>query len=264
MKKYNNKLKITNITLASLFFLLIYAQFNFSFANTTKVKVYTIAVIDGDTILVNYKGAKKKVRLLGIQATELTTLPPEPYSRESKALVQKIIEKQYIVLEHKKTKYLDKYHRILGGIYFNDLWINEYLIKQGLAFVYIINGTDIPGIKQLIEAEDQAINNKIGLWALKNYQVITAAEAKNYIGKYKIIDATIKNTKITKNSLWLFLEDKENKGFSLRLENNSYNQNKIKELKHQEIRARGFINKYNPRYGPIINVKNINQIEILD
>ena len=229
-----------------------------------------IKVIDGDTITVEDENKKHiKIRLLGIDTPEITTDPIEHYGVEAtNKLIEIIGDESYVNIKYVKSNKFDKYNRILANVYTskNNIWLNGELIKQGYAVVYIINSSEIPNIQQLLEWQDKAIEKQEHVWSLQSRLPLNAKEAIKYIGAYKIIDAKIIGTHQSKNSLWLYLSEQGNKGLSIRVDNKNIQEfNKVHNIDNiigKSIRIQGYIDKYSPKFGPYIEVKNPYALQI--
>lgn len=116
-------------------------------------------VLDGDSIRVG----KKEVRLFGIDAPEYSQKCFNKKNIEyscglnSKDFLIKLIggKRVYCVYAQK-----DKYDRFLAKCYFDDLSVNEEIIKNGMAVVYNFTESD----EIIDKLEEQAKDKKIGIW----------------------------------------------------------------------------------------------------
>ena len=109
-----------------IFLFLIYTNYCFSLELTGKV----ISVTDGDTIkLLTKNYITYKIRLNDIDAPE----KKQAFGNKSKENLASYIAGKNIKVTYTK---LDKYKRILGTIYYNNLDINLQQIKDGYAWVY--------------------------------------------------------------------------------------------------------------------------------
>ncbi|MFW3412331.1 thermonuclease family protein [Aliarcobacter butzleri] len=115
-------------------------------------------VSDGDTItiLTNEK-VQYKIRLNDIDAPE----KKQAFGNKSKDNLAKYIAGKTVKVEY-KTK--DKYKRILGTIYYNNIDINLKQVKDGFAWVYKKYSKN----QDYYEAEQIARESKKGLWIDKN------------------------------------------------------------------------------------------------
>ena len=118
-------------------------------------------VVDGDTIhLTDDNGKLHKVRLLGIDAPEMD----QSFGFESREMLVNLVEGERVIIEYRKK---DRYKRILGKIYLDDMDVNLTMISKGLAWHYKRyrkdqSKQDIPIYS---EAEQIAKDNAIGLWS---------------------------------------------------------------------------------------------------
>ena len=106
--------------------------------------------IDGDTIVME---DNTHIRLAEIDCLELS----QPHGLEAKQFVENLILGRRVKLVIKGS---DKYKRKIAEIYLNDVWINEVIVKNGMAYVYRRYGS-----RKLYNEEQEAKRNKIGLWA---------------------------------------------------------------------------------------------------
>jgi micrococcal nuclease len=142
-------------TLITLIIILIY---QISLANEQGV---IINVVDGDTVyLLNDNQDKIKVRLLHIDAPELD----QSYGKESKLVLEQLImHKKVTVISDKK----DKYKRLLGVIFLDELDVNLEMIKEGAAWHYKKYAKFDQAQDQYLiydDNEHQAKFKKRGLW----------------------------------------------------------------------------------------------------
>ncbi len=88
-------------------------------------------VIDGDTIVLS---DKRKVRYIGINTPEIgrDKIPAECYAKESANINSQLVSGQEIEME-KDISEVDKYGRLLRYVWENNVFINEFLVRQGYA-----------------------------------------------------------------------------------------------------------------------------------
>ena len=132
------------------------------------------AVCDGDTIsLTDCKSdqKEKKIRLLGIDAFEHDQFP---YGKEGKDFLTKLVLNKKVCIETDVNE-KDIYGRTLGYVLLKDTFINEELLKNGLALLY-----DFPPntkyIDKLKKAQIYARKNMIGVWKDGDYIKETPAQ----------------------------------------------------------------------------------------
>ncbi|CAJ1971069.1 unnamed protein product [Sphenostylis stenocarpa] len=114
---------------------------------------YRVITIQSEEILAK----KYRIRLRGIDAPESAM----PYGKEAKAELIKIVQgKSLRVLVYGD----DRYGRCVGDIYCNGIFVQEMMLKKGLAWHYKAYDK-----RQELETwEEQARAKRVGLWASKN------------------------------------------------------------------------------------------------
>ncbi|RZV13671.1 thermonuclease family protein [Aliarcobacter butzleri] len=137
-----------------LILLIILSSYLFSFELIGKV----VKVSDGDTITVlTSDKTQYKIRLNDIDAPE----KKQAFGNKSKDNLAKYIAGKTVKVEY-KTK--DKYKRILGTIYYNNIDINLQQVKDGYAWVYKKYSKN----QDYYNAEKVSRENKKGLWIDRN------------------------------------------------------------------------------------------------
>ena len=121
-------------------------------------------VIDGDTF---YLGNGDKIRMLGINTPE----SGRPYAQEATDfLTNMILGKEVTLVNDSKNDDVDSYGRLLAHVYVNDTFVNYEIIKAGYAFWYpYTSGTDFD--TEYEAAQNDASNNKVGLWTESSYNL---------------------------------------------------------------------------------------------
>lgn len=118
--------------------------------------------VDGDTI--ELEGGQK-VRYIGIDTPE-TVDPRRPvgcFGKEASTKNKALVEGKNVRLV-KDISETDKYGRLLRYVYVGDIFVNEYLVREGYARVSSYP-PDVRYRDLFREAEADARINKRGLWA---------------------------------------------------------------------------------------------------
>ena len=116
-----------------------------------------IKIQDGDTLTVRSGEVNFRVRLHGIDAPERG----QPYSVKAKELLEVLVAGKNITI---KVMDVDRYGRLIGLIFMDDLLVNLELLKEGLAWHYF-EYDDTP---EFAQAEEEARRYKLGLWIEPN------------------------------------------------------------------------------------------------
>ncbi|MBU0708178.1 thermonuclease family protein [Patescibacteria group bacterium] len=136
-------------------------QFGAQPSEQSREKVKVTRVIDGDTIELE---DGRKVRYIGIDTPE-TVHPDKPvecYGQEASNKNKELVHNKEIEME-KDVSEVDKYSRLLRYIWVGNVFVNDYLVRQG----YANSSTYPPDVKyqeQFNEAEREARENNRGLW----------------------------------------------------------------------------------------------------
>ncbi|KAL5101804.1 hypothetical protein RYX36_006131 [Vicia faba] len=114
---------------------------------------YRMIPFENDEILAK----KYRIRLRGIDAPESAM----PYGKEAKIELTKILQgKSLRVLVYGE----DRYQRCVGDIYCNNIFVQELMLKKGLAWHY----TAYDKRPELETWETEARSKRVGLWASRN------------------------------------------------------------------------------------------------
>ena len=142
MNRNNQKQRV--VLFITILTLSIFSE-SLSFAGQHKVT----RVTDGDTIQVIADGTKTIVRLVGIDAPEVSrpkNQPGQPFSQQSTKHLAGLALNKVVDI---KSYGLDRYGRTIGEVFVDGKSVNFEMVKAGLAEVY--RGTPVKG--QNMEAE---------------------------------------------------------------------------------------------------------------
>lgn len=113
---------------------------------------------DGDTVtLLTQDNQQIKIRLEGIDAPERK----QDYGTKATLYVRRLCEGKAVTVIKTGT---DRYKRTLGILYVDNLNVNEYLVRQGLAWHYKQFNTS----HRLDSLEKLARKEKLNIWSLPN------------------------------------------------------------------------------------------------
>ena len=133
------------------------------------MKVYkVVAVVDGDTIKVKYKGKIEVIRFIGFDTPE-TKDPRKPvqcFGKEATKKMQELVSNKTVILKEDPSQGdKDKYNRLLRYVFLQDgTNVGLEMIQDGFAHEYTYN---LPYKYQsdFEEAENHARRDNIGLWS---------------------------------------------------------------------------------------------------
>jgi len=112
-------------------------------------------IADGDTFTMVFEnGFDVRVRLNGIDSPE----KKQAFSKRAKQTLSDLIYNKEVKVYYESK---DRYGRVLGDIYIDDLNINQEMVRRGMAWHFIRYSDD----EALAALEKEARKNRIGLWA---------------------------------------------------------------------------------------------------
>ena len=120
-------------------------------------------VVDGDTIILS---DNSRVRLIGINTPEYGMY----FYGEAREVLEAMVLGREVVLE-KDISEVDKYGRLLGYVYTDDLFVNLEMVKRGFANAYTYP-PDVKYTEKFLAAERYARLNNLGLWEKSKIDIV--------------------------------------------------------------------------------------------
>ncbi len=152
--------------------LLIYAGVyrNHSQAGSNRSATFKVVrVDDGDTVVVDWNGQKRTIRLIGMDTPEVVDprKPVQCFGREASARGHQLLENQTIKIETDQlVGEVDKYGRTLGYVFLPDGTLyNQAMIADGYAHEYTYNKQTYKYQAQFKLAEAEAKAAQKGFWS---------------------------------------------------------------------------------------------------
>lgn len=127
-----------------------------------EITYLVIEVIDGDTIKIE---GGQKIRYIGIDTPETVhpSKPVEYFGIEASNKNKELVEGKQVKFE-KDISETDRYGRLLRYIWVGDIFVNDYLVRQGYAYASTYP-PDVKYAEQFVQAQREARENNRGLWA---------------------------------------------------------------------------------------------------
>jgi micrococcal nuclease len=135
-------------------------------------------VYDGDTVKVKGNGTQIKVRLMGIDAPELSHIRGKHgqlYAEEAKRYLTKLVQNRLVELENCVPVGYDLY---VGVIFLDGKNINLEMIRAGLAEVCSSESSEGFDLEPFFSTEKSAKEAKKGIWSLEDRYVSPKAWRK--------------------------------------------------------------------------------------
>ena len=163
------------VLIISLFFISI------SFINAETIEVKFSECVDGDTAKFIYKDEEITARFLAIDTPETVhpTKDVEEFGKEaSEYTCRKIKEADVIELEYDEdSDKLDKYDRHLVWVFVDGELLQKKLVSKGYASIAYLYG-DYKYTDELEETEQEAEDNKLGIWSIEQDEDIEKKDEK--------------------------------------------------------------------------------------
>jgi len=155
MKKFLSKGTLIRLGLLIIGIVLVFVLRSIS---PVEERLYRVArVVDGDTVEI--KGGEK-IRYIGIDAPEISS--DACFAKEATEKNKELVEGRLVRLEMDLSE-TDKYGRLLRYVYVEEIFVNDFLVREGYANVYTIP-PDLKYQEEFKDAEKEARENNRGLW----------------------------------------------------------------------------------------------------
>lgn len=119
-----------------------------------------LRVIDGDTLVMNGPEGQEHVRLIGIDAPELS----QEFGGTARSFTAAFLARGRLVLELDE-EHRDRYDRLLAYVWSGDDMLNEALVATGLALAVNYPPNDRHR-RLLARAQEHAKSDRAGFWAV--------------------------------------------------------------------------------------------------
>lgn len=132
--------------------------------HTASAVVPVVGVSDGDTLRVTVNGATERLRIIGMDAPELSER--ECYAQAAASRMQSLVQSRDVRIAADPTQGdRDRYGRLLRHVYTLDgTNVAEALIAEGLAVEYTYS-RHYDGRDDYLAAQDTAREESLGLWS---------------------------------------------------------------------------------------------------
>lgn len=161
-----------------LFIILLICTFTLTFSSDVRVKIQMTdriveitRIIDGDSCVILYKGKEERLRLSGVNTPESVhpTKPVEPFAIEASNYLKKLLPVGTVCYLEFDEKERDFFGRLLGYLHTSDgVFINYHLVRHGIGEAY--TKYKFKYKEMFVHAEELAKEEKLGMWALEEYQ----------------------------------------------------------------------------------------------
>ena len=118
-----------------------------------------LTVHDGNTLTMRIDGHIEKVRLIGMEAPELTQTP---WGRQARDMLKALAEDKSVRLETDNTL-RDQYKHLLAYVYVGEKLVNLEMLRQGQAVIHTVP-PNVAHLEEYRKAQAEASGAGRGLW----------------------------------------------------------------------------------------------------
>lgn len=131
-------LRLLKLGALSVIIVIVIIAADYALQKPHHVSARVVRVIDGDTIVAQIGGVKRRVRLLGIDTPETVKpgAPVECFGRQASAASKKRLAGKRVQLTYGRLERRDNYGRLLAFVDYRGDDHGAWLIKQGYARAY--------------------------------------------------------------------------------------------------------------------------------
>ncbi len=137
-----------------------------------KDEVIISEVVDGDTVKVEFaNGDTESIRLLLIDTPESVhpNKPVQPFGKEASDYAKEVLQEGDVVTLEKGNPERDKYDRLLGYIWIDDVNFNQLMIEEGYARVAYVYEPNTKYLEEFEQAENDAKSKEENIWSIPGY-----------------------------------------------------------------------------------------------
>lgn len=231
-----------------------------------------VRVLDGETLALD---DGSQVRLIGALAPRaLDTGADEgtwPLAEAAKSALEELSLGRSVELGFAGRR-TDRYGRMMAQVFVRTddkrLWLQGEMLRQGHARAYALPGSS-DCLDDLVAAEKQAREARLGLWGHASYQIRPANrhwELLRFRSTYQLVEGEVLATADVRGRIYLNFGEDWRQDFTITVQPSNRRQfaeagMDLLALKSRRVLVRGWIER---RGGPLIEVYHPAQLEILE
>jgi endonuclease YncB( thermonuclease family) len=232
---------------------------------------YTVArVADAETIVLD---DGSEVRLIGALAPRspdqgAADWPPERAAREA---LERLLLGRNVELKL-AGRQSDRYGRRMAHVFVmsdsEKTWVQGYLLSQGLARAYALDGNSAC-LSAMLAVERDAREGARGIWGMAAYRVLEATEVRELLrrrNRFEVVEGIVRDVAVTGGRAYLNFGPDWRRDFTAvvpprLLTGSPETAVRLKALLGKRARVRGWIERRN---GPSVEIAAIGEIEVLE
>jgi len=197
------------------------------------------SVHDGDTLRLR---DGRRLRLIGLDTPELGRdgQADQPLALAARDVLRHRLPSAAMVHLRYDAERKDVHGRTLAHLFFADgASVSAWLLEQGLATLLVIP-PDLWNADCYAAAEQGARQQRLGVWALPDYQPIAAASLPRTAHGYRIVYGTVQRVREGRDARWLILDNK----VAVRIDRHDlayFAKVQLNDLARREVEVRGWV-----------------------
>lgn len=231
-----------------------------------------VRVLDGETLALD---DGSQVRLIGALAPRALDAGADegtwPLAEAAKSALEELSLGRSVELGFAGRR-TDRYGRMMAQVFVRTddkrLWLQGEMLRQGHARAYALPGSS-DCLDDLVAAEKQAREARLGLWGHASYQIRPANrhwELLRFRSTYQLVEGEVLATADVRGRIYLNFGEDWRQDFTITVQPSNRRQfaeagMDLLALKGRRVLVRGWIER---RGGPLIEVYHPAQLEILE
>ena len=231
-----------------------------------------VRVLDGETLALD---DGSQVRLIGALAPRALDAGADegtwPLAEAAKSALEELSLGRSVELGFAGRR-TDRYGRMMAQVFVRTddkrLWLQGEMLRQGHARAYALPGSS-DCLDDLVAAEKQAREARLGLWGHASYQIRPANrhwELLRFRSTYQLVEGEVLATADVRGRVYLNFGEDWRQDFTITVQPSNRRQfaeagMDLLALKGRRVLVRGWIER---RGGPLIEVYHPAQLEILE
>lgn len=224
-------------------------------------------IIDPLTIELKEHGL---VRLTGLDVPDADPYNQGPLAQSAFEILGDMLIDQNVRIYQTKKKNEGQKNRMGHHLFHifmvdSDSWIQGTLVRLGLARVRTDKSSAYLA-DELYTLEAQAREEKLGLWAFEDYQVLTPDTAEEHLDSFQIVEGTVISAARKKSTLYLNFGKDWRKDFTVSIKTadlKTFSKSGVspQNFNGKKIRVRGWLRDYN---GPHMDIDHAERFEVIE